>query len=317
MGVTEADRGAVVRALTEAYVDGQLDELERSRRVAEARAASGGDALLALLADLRGAVVTQARDRLVPDLPDLPSAALSRTHPGPAPAQRLSQRWSPIRHPRRYLGALAVAFALVVGYAVVQQRAPEPTGDERAAVAERRGDAHPWHEVELTPPRPSGSAIALASLEDWRLDADHIAQSVTSWRDEFGPYVVVAHFGTDTVFIDRPVRAERPRVESWAATTQEGPEIASWQIGPAPTGLRSVLSLDDVDLDRLAENLRTALELDGDLSLESVRFDLVAEGSDAEFLPRVTLTLGDGSGTGGIVHTTLGGDVFRTRTWER
>lgn len=79
----DADRSAVVEALTEAYVDGQLSATEREARVDAALGTVHLGDLGDLLADLRGESVERARRLIAPPAP-------AERRPAPAPRDPLT-----------------------------------------------------------------------------------------------------------------------------------------------------------------------------------------------------------------------------------
>ena len=321
----DIDRNAVVAALGEAYVDGQLDAAEREERTATALAATHVDQLGGLIADLRGDAVDAAAAQLAtkPAPRRTPSAA------GPSTSRTTSTSRSSVTvttaSPRvvrkrrsarsRRLVTLVVTVALLIGAGLgVRQLVGTDEHDE--LVAEQRAQLVSIDDVRLTPeePDPGDSTfaerprVALEGLADWAPDEAHVTTLLEQWRAVKDAYVTDLRFDENGASITIPVAASTPRTEQWTVTAAEPGAPYLWIRDDSLGRHAAVVDLRDLDVPRLFDNIGRGI---ADLDVEDAVLSWVQVGLDpVDDLPQVDIWITNAFDEVARMTTTLSGHVL-------
>ncbi|GAB3076897.1 DUF1707 domain-containing protein [Nocardioides zeae] len=294
----DTDRNAVVAALTEAYVDGQLDAVEREERTATALAATHVDQLATLLTDLRG---------------DAVDAAAAQLATRPAPRRTPPSSGTSTSSTRRLL-TLAVTVALLVG-AGVGVRQLFGTDEHDEAVAEQRAQLVSIDDVRLTPEEPDPGdvfadrpTVALEGLDDWAPDEAHVTTLLEQWRAVKRPYVTELRFDENGASITIPVAATTPRTETWTVNDEDPGAPYLWIRDDTLGRGASVIDLTDLDVPRLFDNIGRGI---ADLNVEDAVLNWVQVGLDPiDKLPQVDIWITNAYAEGARMSTTLSGHVL-------
>lgn len=328
----DIDRNAVVTALSEAYVDGQLDAAEREERTATALAATHVDQLGGLIADLRGDAVDAAAAQLAT------KPAPRRTPPTRSTSTSTSTTTSSTRTsvtvttaaPRvvrkrrsartRRLVTLAVTVALLIG-AGLGVRHLVGTDEHDELVAEQRAQLVSIDDVRLTPEEPDPGdtfadrpTVALAGLADWAPDESHVTTLLEQWRAVKGAYATQLTFRDSGAMITIPVAASTPRTEQWSITADNPGAPYLWIPDGSLERGASVIDLRDLDVPRLFDNIGRGI---ADLGVEEAVLSWVDVQLDASTdLPTVDIWIDNAFDEVGWMSTTLSGHVLEEHPFD-
>ncbi|WP_447644061.1 DUF1707 SHOCT-like domain-containing protein [Nocardioides zeae] len=324
----DTDRNAVVAALSEAYVDGQLDAAEREERTAAALAATHVDQLGGLIADLRGDAVDAAAAQLAT------KPAPRRTPPtGSTSSTTSSTRTSvtvttaPPRVVRkrrsartRRLVTLVVTVALLVGAGLGVRHLFGPDEHDEL-VAEQRAQLVSIDDVHLIPEEPDRGdifadrpTVALEGLVDWAPDEAHVTTLLEQWRAVKGAYATQLTFRDSGAMITIPVAASTPRTEQWSITADNPGAPYLWIAGGSLARGASVIDLRDLDVPRLFDNIGHGI---ADLGVQEAVLSWVDVQIDASTeLPTVDIWIDNAFDEVGWMSTTLSGHVLEEHPFD-
>lgn len=306
----DSDREAVVTALHDAFVDGQLDTAEHQRRVDTA---------------LESAYVDDLRP-LVDDLQVETPAALAVPAATPSPKRPTAPRDDAAER-RATWGALGVIAAVaVIGGAVwlgvrggddaptAYDGAPAAVGEvDEAEQADRLTEVVRWDAVELPAGSPDEDAeLAMPGLGEWRADEAHLTAFIDAWRDAKGPYYTELTVRPDRVNLTLPTAGTVQRTEKWDYGVAPG--LATlWIISGAGRD-EVTMDLRDLDVAALFDNIGRAVE---DLGLEEGQLSFVSVALDTDGLPAVSIYAKNRHQETAWLQTTLSGSILREYPFDR
>lgn len=320
----DTDRNAVVAALSEAYVDGQLDAAEREERTATALAATHVDQLGGLIADLRGDAVDAAAAQLATKPAPRrtpPTASTSTSSTTSSTRTSVTVTTAPPRVVRkrrsartRRLVTLVVTVALLVGAGLGVRHLFGPDEHDEL-VAEQRAQLVSIDDVHLIPEEPDRGdmfadrpTVALEGLADWAPDEAHVTTLLEQWRSVKGAYATQLTFRDSGAMITIPVAASTPRTEQWTVTAEEPGAPYLWIADGHLDRGASVIDLRDLDVPRLFDNIGRGI---ADLDVEDAVLNWVQVGLDpVDDLPQVDIWITNAYDEGARMTTTLSGHVL-------
>ncbi|WP_235737895.1 DUF1707 SHOCT-like domain-containing protein [Nocardioides alcanivorans] len=304
----DQDRNQVVETLQQAFVDGQIDADELSRRSSKALAAVHMVELERLIGDLQGATA------LAPDLQGVGRAGDVLSAPAPKP---------PIK---TLLAVTAVASLLAALVGIPFVLADRDDHDVSAAAPAQELDAEEqreqeglehaatmaitWSEVrdEVSGRAyPDGAYWPIKELGPFRVDAATLTTVFEEWEKAFrAPYVHSLRINPGYLRFERPLGRTRPRVEDWEFTKgKEGLRLAD-EADDAGRDL-DLIDLHDFDVEAFVANIERGVEglnvEDGSLSWADVLVDSSAG------VPVVQIWITNSYDETGWMTTTLDGRI--------
>jgi len=301
----DRDRNQVVETLQQAFVDGQIDADELSRRSSAALAAVHLVELERLIGDLQGAQ---------PLAPDLPAEARPRQ-----PRVTDSARPSSRAKVAALVGvSAALALALITPRLLAGDNGSDPSG---FAAQTRQEDEAVEHAASMTvrwsAVKDDLSARAYAEgiyspikgLGAWRIDADTINAVLAHWEKAFdSPYVRSLSLWPTYLRAERPLGRSRPRVEEWRLESgKRGLEL----FDEAENGERDLdlFDLHDLDVDALMDNIKQAKS---SLNVADAKVSWIDIGfGGSREVPTVEIYLANTFQESGSMETALDGRVIK------
>ena len=276
------DRDRVVAALDDAYVDGQIDADEREARVAATLGARTLGELAEVVADLQ----------------------VEEVLPEPEPESEPSRG--------RFVIATVAAVAVVgfVGWQIVGDGsdAPDASTGSMSEAESAVSDEHVlmWSDVEgeLGTAAPSRKGIRVPQVGAWTATEADIRALIETYRDKRGDFFIDASFRPEYATLKQPLAGADPAYQTWSFYPHDPVLRAS---EAASSGLRdqAVIDFRDVDLDRLFENLESALT---ELNVEDARLLYISMGG-GNGSSQVQIYVRNGYQETGYLNTTLDGEI--------